>query len=80
MFNSQEFLIKSRPSSTFSLFFIENEVDTDTLDNFEASECISVRVCRPKLSVSTTQYHYPKNSFEVKIDLELKLKLLGTMI
>ena len=38
---------------TSSPFIIENEVDTDHLDNSRACGFISVGVCRSKLPVST---------------------------
>ena len=55
MLNSHAFSIKFHPATTSPLFFIENEVDTDHLDNFEACGCISVGVCRSQLPVSTLE-------------------------
>ena len=58
------------PSSLFAVEILENEVDTDHLDNFKACGVFSIGVCRSELSVSTV-----KNTQRVIEEFLFKLAL-----
>ena len=52
MLNSHEFFMYRRIATISALFIIENEINTDTLDNFEYCGVLSVGVGRSQLPVS----------------------------